>query len=88
MAMFKCDECGHDVSSFAKCCKKCGNPVDGNKDIFYCSECNNLIILDNNEKECSNCGAPIEIAKTTDTNKELLKLNSLLSSLNKLDKDK
>lgn len=87
MAIFKCEECGHEVSSFAKCCKKCGNPVDDNKDIFYCSECNNLIILENDERECSNCGAPIEIAKTTNTNKELLKLNIHLSNLNNVNKD-
>lgn len=27
MALLKCSECGHSVSSFAMCCPNCGCPV-------------------------------------------------------------
>lgn len=57
MALIKCNECGHDVSSRAKLCPNCGNPLDDEKDeIKEKKKCTCGYYNDNDAVFCENCG--------------------------------
>lgn len=51
MALTKCSDCGHDVSTRAAACPNCGAPVDP-----VCEDCGTQVHP--NIAACPNCGAP------------------------------
>lgn len=57
MALIKCEECGKEISEFAKICPHCGN----DNDVLLCPECNAKISI--YDKECNVCGCPVSKAK-------------------------
>lgn len=71
MAIFKCTECGKDISDKAKNCPYCGKvfleevPV---VKVIICSECGT--VLSESDEVCHNCGCPVE--NDTDSSKEKL----------------
>lgn len=54
MALFKCKECGHDISDKASVCPNCGCPIEKE---LKCSECGTA--LSSADRICPNCGNPI-----------------------------
>jgi predicted RNA-binding Zn-ribbon protein involved in translation (DUF1610 family) len=56
MAIIKCPECGHDVSSRAPVCPNCGAAISGR--IVKCRQCGKVFFKD--ERQCPNCGCPSE----------------------------
>ena len=52
MAMIHCSECGKEVSSKARTCPHCGNPIDTK---VYCPKCGseNVSLISNSKKVAS-----------------------------------
>lgn len=54
MALIKCDECGKDVSSKAKSCPNCGNPISTKQFDRVCEKCGGYVYDD--ATTCVHCG--------------------------------
>ncbi len=58
MALVNCVECGHEVSSRAATCPKCGFPVSQLAQLPRCADCGQP--LPQGSTACPHCGCPVE----------------------------
>lgn len=78
MALIQCPECGKEISSKAKQCVYCGNPmVISALPNTICPECGQEI--ESGESSCPNCGCPIAIQISKKRNKKKRKTALLVS---------
>ena len=60
MALIKCNECGHEVSSRAKTCPNCGNPLDEEKEeLKEQKKCSCGFYNEKDALFCEACGKPL-----------------------------